>query len=156
MNYKMKRTIILNENEFKKLVEDCVKMTLNEWKYKGVSYHGTNPYDWADIADERDRRGTQILQAKKRLLSIGEKDAADLADKEYDKNDDKYIHDRRMARELGYNRNVSRQEKAQEYYDLALQAKTPEEKQKYIKLANDILGDVEGRAMRALKDFKQS
>ena len=52
--------------------------------------------------------------------------------------------------------NDTRLGKAQEYYNMSQNAQNPQDRQKYNKMAQDTLGDVEGRANQALNRLRNT
>ena len=139
--------------------------TVNEVKYNGVSYHGTNPYDWVDVADERSQMGwknrddvSKYNQARFKAKDQGDLEGAEaasiMADKhrqQWNKNWGAAERNRNNAKQLGWQgQNDTRLGKAQEYYNMSQNAQTPQDRQRYNKMAQDTLGDVEGRAQKSL------
>jgi len=133
--------------------------------YNGVSYHGTNPYDCVDIADERSQMGwknrddvSKYNQARFKAKDQGDLEGAEaasiMADKhrqQWNKNWGAAERNRNNAKQLGWQgQNDTRLGKAQEYYNMSQNAQNPQDRQKYNKMAQDTLGDVEGRAQKSL------
>ena len=52
----MRQRIRLTESGLHKIIKESVEMVINEVMYNGRSYHGNNSNDWADLADEREKR----------------------------------------------------------------------------------------------------
>ncbi len=155
------------ESKIKRAVEESV----NEVMYNGVSYHGTNPYDWVDIADERSQMGwknrdnvSKYNQARFKAKDQGDLEGAEaasiMADKhrqQWNKNWGAAERNRNNAKQLGWQgQNDTRLGKAQEYYNMSQNAQNPQDRQKYNKMAQDTLGDVEGRANQALNRLRNT
>lgn len=137
----MKKTIKLTESELHRLISEAI----NEVKYDGVSLHGTNPYDWAYMANIRRDRYHNAEQYTP----------------EEEKELDALVRNKNNARQTGYDgKNIhpveienARYKKAKGYVDKMSQEKDPQKKSEYAKTANDVLGDVEGRGDRALRNM---
>ena len=129
----MRQRIRLTESDLHRIIKESVKKVLNEVKFNGVSYHGTNPYDWKDLADIRNK-----------MLNPDNEES-------FNKNYGKMKRNKNNAKELGWKgRNDTRLSKAQEYYNTAEKSQDPKEREKYNKLAKDTLGDIDGRTKQNL------
>ena len=144
--------------------------TVNEVKYNGVSYHGTNPYDWVDVAQERQYKARgeedkvsqynrERFKAKDNGDFIGAENASNNADthrQQWRIQNKKMNRNYDNAKQLGWKgvdwegNGDTRLGKAQEYYNMSQNAQTPQDRQRYNKMAQDTLGDVEGRAQKSL------
>lgn len=136
----MKKTITLNESQLRQIIEQVV----NEVVYDGVSYHGTSPFDWAELAG---------IRRKKAL----EDSPTEL---EGDRQINAYARNKANARELGYNgptfdwdiRNA-RLQTAQQHLNRSRAATNDAERSKYARMATDALGGVVGRGEKLLRNI---
>jgi hypothetical protein len=138
--------------------------------YNGVSYHGTNPYDWVDVAKERQYKARgeedkvsqynrERFKAKDNGDFMGAENASNNADthrQQWRLQNKKMNRNYDNAKQLGWKgvdwegNGDTRLGKAQEYYNMGQNAQTPQDRQRYNKMAQDTLGDVEGRAQKSL------
>lgn len=153
----MRRRVRLTESDLCKIVKESINNVLNEVMYNGVSYHGTNPYDWVDLAQVRGERSDAHLMNSIRAEKEGNTSLANSEDEKSDIEMRKKIRNKRNAKQLGWQgKGDTRLGKAQEYFNMSQNAQNPQDKQKYNKMASDTLGDVEGRAEQNLRKLRQS
>lgn len=153
----MKRTIRLSEAELHRVIKESVNAILNEVKYDGVSYHGTNPYDWVDIKDIRDEYGDRFIDDEIKAERNGDENLKNQANRAWKKNYRKVVRNKNNARELGWKgKGDTRLGKANEYFNLAQNANNPQEKERYNKMSIDTLGDIDGRAQKNLNKINAS
>lgn len=136
----MKKTISLTESQLRRLIENAI----NEVVYDGVSYHGTSPFDWAELAQIRRQKSYQDSPTEL----------------ECDRQINAYARNKANAKELGYNGptfssdiNKARKQTAQQHLNRSRAATTDAEKIKYAQMATDALGDVKGRGEKILRNM---
>jgi hypothetical protein len=162
--------IRMTGNEFHNLIKESVKSLLNEvvlhTDYGDISFHGNNAYDWAELAklrkdkynfaskktDALHSKGREYIANGDRAMADNMFDLAHATSKQADKEVDNWLRNLKNAKDLGYSpknlNNIAddRLAREKELYNMAMSAKTPEEKQKYLQMYNDVAGDIEGRA----------
>lgn len=126
----------MTEGRLRNMINEAVKKALSEVKYNGVSRHGNNPYDWKDLADERENMENVYDDQYRTYKKAGDTQNAEKAD---DMSMKQYRNKKRNlknAKVLGW----------QGEGDTRLAGATRAANQGNYERANMLLGDVEGRA----------